>query len=265
MAECGRGTVLITGATSGIGAEYARRFAERGHDLIVTGRRKEVLASFARELADRHGVRIEVIIAELSDPEGIEAVVRKVEETEDLGVLVNNAGFTSREHFYLEDIENQIAMVRVHLEVAMRLIHAAVPKMLARKDGVIINVSSLQAFTALPGSATYSSTKAFLKNFSEILQLELAGTGIKVQALFPGFTRTDLGRNLGFDMHSKQDEGLVRWMDPEETVEISLRCLESKKIICIPGTMNKVNYLLIRILPRSVWYRLAPFLAKRMP
>ncbi|MBU0992735.1 MAG: SDR family NAD(P)-dependent oxidoreductase [Proteobacteria bacterium] len=257
---------VITGATSGIGAEYATRFAVRGYDLILTGRRREKIQTFAENLQHRYGIAVDVFILELSDPEQSQTLVEKIRGIETLHVLINNAGFTSKKPFLKEEIELQLNMLRVQIETSMRLIHAAVPIMIRNKSGIIINVSSMGAFTPLAENAVYSGSKIFLKNFSESLHLQLKQYNIKVQSLFPGFTRTDLSRNLGYDMHTIKNNWLQRWMTPEEVVDISLRDLKKKDtVISIPGVGNRMNYYLTKLISRKQWYGLAVQIGKKMP
>jgi len=187
---------LITGAKSGIGEAYARRFAAQGYDLIITGRRKETINRISDELARICSVNVEVFIAELSNLEDVGALAQKVRNTKNLDILVNNAGFGTTRHFHNEDLEGQQNMVRVHILTPMKLTYAALPNMIARGKGAIINVASLSAFYPLPRGATYSGTKAFMGAFSEAIHMELARTGLKVQALCPGFTRTDFHERI---------------------------------------------------------------------
>ncbi|UCE34237.1 MAG: SDR family NAD(P)-dependent oxidoreductase, partial [Deltaproteobacteria bacterium] len=174
---------LITGATSGIGEAFARRLAPQGYDLIITGRRKEKINRLAHDLTQTCAVDVEAIISELSNPGDVDALAQKVRDTENLDILINNAGFTTKSYFLHEDLEGQLNMVQVHVLTPMKLTYAALPNMIARGKGAIINVSSLGAFTPFPTTATYSGTKAFLALFTESLHMELAGTNVKVQAL----------------------------------------------------------------------------------
>ena len=255
---------LITGATSGIGEAYARRFASQGYDLIITGRRKEKINHLADELAQTCAVDVEVVIAEFSNQGDVDALAQKVRDTENLDILVNNAGFTTKSYFHHEDLEGQQNMVQVHVLAPMKLIYAALPNMIARGRGTIINVSSLGAFTPLPKTATYSGTKAFLAVFTESLRMELAGTNVKVQALCPGFTRTDFHERIGIDKSKQKNVGIIRWMPPEKVVDISLRCLKNNQVICVPGFWNKILLCAThRLLPRSLYYKSISGLAAR--
>jgi short-subunit dehydrogenase len=256
MTASERPRALITGATSGIGEAFARRFASQGHDLIITGRRKEKINRLAHELIQTFAVDVEVIISELSNPGDVDALAQTVRATENLHILVNNAGFTTKSDFLHEDLEGQQNMVQVHVLAPMKLTYAALPNMIAGGKGTIINVSSLGAFTPLPKAATYSGTKAFLVVFTESLRVELAGTNVKVQALCPGFTRTDFHERIGFDRSKQKNMGIIRWMSPDKVVDISLKCLKNNQVICVPGFWNKVLvFATHRLLPRSLYYK----------
>ena len=248
---------LITGASSGLGAAFARRLAAEGYDLIITGRREERLKALSEELSRAHGVIIETIVADLADPEGVAALTERIRVTPKLELLINNAGFGSRRPFHKEDLQGQEKMVRVHILATMALTYAAIPNMIEEGRGAIINVSSLAGFAPLPGNVTYSGTKAFLSAFSEALNMELARTGVKVQALCPGLTRTEFHSRMGIDPARLKSKGLIRWMAPEEVVEASLNCLAKGRVICIPGWGNRAVFYLLRLIPRGLYYRFA--------
>lgn len=248
---------LITGATSGIGEAFGRRFGAEGYDLIITGRRQEKINRLANKLARTYNAKVEVVIAELSDPSDVDALAQRITNTKDLDILVNNAGFGTTKYFHNEDLKGQQNMVQVHVLAPMKLAHSAIPSMIARGKGVIINVASLNAFDPLPTAATYGGTKAFLSTFSEAIHMELAGTGLKVQALCPGFTRTDFHERIGIDKSKQKNVGIIRWMSPEKVVDISLKCLKKNQVICIPGLWNRILlFSLPRLLPRSLYYKI---------
>lgn len=250
-------TALITGATSGIGAVFAEKFAARGYDLIITGRRKEKIQSIAEELKKKYSIDVTVISAELSDDKDIESVVSIIKNTENLEVLVNNAGFGKKNNFLEEDITTHENMLTVHCLATMKLTYAALPAMIQNGTGNIINVSSLAALFPLPKNPVYSATKSFINIFSESLHIQLKGTGVRIQALCPGMTRTDFHTRLGMDESEVyKDKGLGKAMTPEEVVDISLNCLEKNKVICVPGSNNKFLSILPRILTKSQIYKI---------
>jgi short-subunit dehydrogenase len=247
-------TALITGATSGIGAAFARQFAARGYDLLLTGRRKEKLTALARELARTHNVKAEPIIADFTDDAAVQKLIVRIQNRDDIGVLVNNAGFGGRGPFVERDINDITDMIRVHVLAAVRLIHAALPRMLAHGRGVIINVSSLGAFTPFPRNGVYGGTKLFLNFFSEALCAELYGKGITIQALCPGFTRTEFHEKLGYNTAALKNRGIIRWMSADKVVAYSVKHL-GKKVICVPGFWNRRLKSVYRFIPKRLFYR----------
>jgi short-subunit dehydrogenase len=183
-----RPRALVTGASAGIGRVFADRLAARGHDLIVVGRDAERLGALAGELGAAHGASVEVFPADLSRDDEITRLVQRVSAASPLAVLVNNAGFGTTGRLVTVPPEPQVAMLHLHTLAPMRVTQAALPAMVARGAGAVINVSSVASFLFSAGSVNYCATKAYLTVFSEGLAAELAGTGVRVQALCPGFT-----------------------------------------------------------------------------
>ena len=256
MNSIDRKTACITGATSGIGAAFAKRFAEQGYDLIITGRRKEKIESLSNTLSKENKISVEVIIAELSDDKELELLAEKIKEIKNLEILVNNAGFAKQNLFHEEDFSTHEVMLKVHNLALIKLCHAVLPHMVSKGKGIIINVSSLSAFTPFPTNAIYSASKSFVKLFSESIYLELKGTGVKVQALCPGMTRTDFHEKMGFDKNTfYKDKGMMKAMTPEEVIDISLQYLEKDKVLCVPGGNNKFSSFLLKVLPQAVIYK----------
>lgn len=233
---------LITGASAGLGEEYARQLAEAGTDLILVARRIERLEKLASELEAKFGIKAEVFSADLSRDEDIQKLADKVKQTEDLDLLINNAGFGGKSKFYKDEGQEMEQMIKVHVIAATVLTRAALLRMLQRNHGAVINVASIAAFSPLSG-AMYSSTKAFLVMFSENLQNELYGTGIKIQALCPGLTHTEFHEVAGIN---KKDIPGILWMNANRVVRISLRALAKKRTIIIPGVRNKFIAFLLR-------------------
>jgi short-subunit dehydrogenase len=232
---------LITGASAGLGTEYARQLAAAGTSLVLTARRADRLEKLARELRAEHGVAVDAISADLSTDGGIGRVAQVLEEDPALDLLVNNAGYGGRTGFARGEVADHIAMSRVHVEATVRLTHAALPGMIARGRGAVINVASVAAFSPFSG-AMYSGTKAFLAMFSLNLQAELAGKGVVVQALCPGMTHTE------FHEVAEIDKAIVPkpfWMTAEKVVRISLRKL-GRGVVCVPGWKNKIIAFLMR-------------------
>lgn len=250
-----RKTALITGATSGIGAAYARWFAQHGYDLIITGRRAEKIQAIADELSDKNHVDVDVILIELSHQDEVEAFIAGIQDRE-IEVLVNNAGFGTKHYFHREALHIQEEMVAVHILCAMKLTYAILPGMLQKNKGIIINVSSTGAFMSTPRQATYVGTKAFLRAFSEALYYELIGTGVKVQAVCPGLTKTDMPIRLGIPEDQMVAQGPVRWITPEEVVEASMKCLHKNRVICIPDGITRFQMYIRNLLPSFIYNKL---------
>lgn len=248
------GTALVTGASSGLGAAFSRALASQGYGLILVARREERLTALAAELRDHHHVSAEPLVADLASPSGVELVEARIAELPTLDLLVNNAGFGTTGTFADVRLGKHLDMIHVHVVASVRLCHAALPGMIARGSGGIINVSSVAAVMPQGGHVTYCATKAYLRVFSETLRTELKGTGVQVQALVPGFTYTefhDQPELEGFD-RSQVPEAL--WMSAERVVEASLKALGRDRGVCIPGFRNRVLVALAWTgLPSLIW------------
>lgn len=238
---------LITGASSGIGAAFARRLAVQGYDLILVARRKERLTQLATELQQQFNIRAETIGADLSNAVDVQRVECRIAELPAIDLLVNNAGFGVPGKFAEAGLNKTMAMIDVHVVASTRLTYAALPAMIARGTGGIINVASIGGFIPRPLDAVYCATKAYLIAFSEALQGELAGTGVHVQALCPGFVPTEFLDSPEYKQLAVQAK-IPKWLwtPLEQTVEESLRTLKRAKVICIPGFRNRVIVALAR-------------------
>lgn len=242
---------LVTGATAGIGREFARRLAERGHDLILVARDAGRLERLAAELRVRHGIEVEPLPADLSREDEVERVAARVRSDPPLAILVNNAGFGVKGTVAETDPGAQTAMLHLHTLAPMRLSQAVLPGMLARRIGAIVNVSSVAAFIYTPGNANYSATKAYLTVFSEGLAGEVASAGVQVQALCPGFTRTEFHDRMGLEAAELARRPF--WLSPEFVVDASLRSLDRRgPVVCIPDWRYKLLVSLIRYVPRRL-------------
>ena len=247
-------TALITGATSGIGAAYGKRLASEGYNLILTGRRPEIIQTLADDLTKHFNIRVEVIIAELTDDFDIQKVVNAIKSTENLEILINNAGYMEPYLLFTEkDPLESEQMMKVLVTVPMRLIYAAIHEMNKNGRGVIINVASQAAFLPNKKSAVYAACKAFLKSFSESLHLEVKNKGIKVQVVCPGPTDTNIWRSLPeVKVHMSQ----YKLMSPETLVDYSLKDLKKNHVVCITGIHDKLFQARVKFLPRSWVYRM---------
>jgi short-subunit dehydrogenase len=245
---------LITGASSGLGMSFARRFAEMGYDLIITGRNQDKLSALAGELQSASGINVQCIIAELSEEKDVNNILQVIDEVGSISVLVNNAGYGSGQEFCSCSLGTHMQMLSVHVVASLKLMYAVLPGMIRSQGGTIINVSSLGAFTPAPGNSMYSATKIFLKSFTESLHMEVSRYGIKLQCLCPGFTNTEF--------HNRRAEGNVRktsglfWMEADEVVDECLRSLEKNKIVCVPGIFNRILRYIVSLLPDKIYYRL---------
>jgi len=238
-------TAVVTGASSGIGAVFARKLAAQGYHLVVVARREGLLNELREELESKHNIRVEVAPADLAEPDQLESLSQRVAEIPDLEMLVNNAGFGTMGTFTQIDAKRHRDMIQVHVVAAVQLTRTALPGMIERARGAIINVSSIAAWLHLAGNGQYSATKLYLNAFSESLQDELREAGVKVQALCPGFTYTgfhDTEELAGFDRNHIA-RGL--WMQADDVVDYSLAALKRNRVIVIPGWKNR---LLARVL-----------------
>jgi uncharacterized protein len=235
---------LITGATAGIGAEFARQLAEQGHNVILVARDAARLQAKAAELGSRYGVRAEVLPADLADDAGVAAVVARLSDpTQPVDILVNNAGMGLLRSFAENDIGDEKRHLKVHVESAMELTHAALQGMLLWQSGRIINVASVAAF--LPRE-TYSAAKAWLVSFSRWANLAYAKRGVRVTAVCPGFTRTEFHDRMGMD---KSVAPRWLWLQPERVVREGLADNERGKAVSIPARRYKLLIGAARVLP----------------
>lgn len=231
---------MVTGASSGIGEAYARLLASLGYDLVLVARRKERLISIAKELEGQKGITVTVLPGDLCSENDLAAAEQVIGDAPNLSVLINNAGFGTLGPFVDVDISKSLDMIALHVTAPTRLVKAALPGMLARREGVIVNVSSMAPFLPVPGNAIYNGTKSYLIAFSECLQLEVEGSGIRVQALCPGFTRTgfhsvDEYKDVDFSTIPK-----FLWMPAEKVAALSWKALRYKKVVFVPGFINRL-------------------------
>lgn len=245
-----RGLAVVTGATAGIGREFAEQLGARGYDLLLVARDRQRLAATAETLAASHRVEAEALPADLSRDDDVTRLVERLSAAPALTILVNNAGFGSRGRLVDVDVERQEAMLRLHVLAPMRLTRAALPLLLARRAGAVINVSSVAGFVYSAGNVNYCATKAYLTTFSEGLAAELHGTGVQAQALCPGFTRTEFHARIPgpVEQHPR-----FAWLSAQSVVSYSLRCLErGGPVVCVPGFRWRLMVAALRLMPRSL-------------
>jgi short-subunit dehydrogenase len=245
-------TCLVTGASSGIGAEIARGLARRGHGVTLAARREERLRELADELIDDHGVLADTISADVSDPHSRDALRDELRERGlAVEVLVNNAGYGSGGAFVELDGESEAAMVRTNVEAVVSLTSSFVPEMVDRGQGAVLNVASLIAFQPVPFQATYGATKAAVLSFTDALHEELRGTGVTVTAVCPGPVRTEFGEAGGFGGADERIPGFL-WLSAEKVADDALAALERGDRVVVPGPINQLAALYGQHLPRSV-------------
>lgn len=234
-------TALITGATAGIGAEFARRLALRGHDLVLVSRDEQRLTDQAARLSS-YGVTVDVLPADLADRTALAAVEDRARSVD---LLVNNAGFGVRKPLRAGDLEAEERMLDVLVRAVLRLTGVAVPAMVARGHGAVVNVSSVAGW--LP-RGTYPAAKAWVTAFTEGVAAELAGTGVRAMALCPGYTRTEFHQRMGLNRPGPD----WAWLSAERVVDVGLRDLDRGRIVSVPGSRYKVAAGLLRHLPRPL-------------
>jgi uncharacterized protein len=240
-------TALITGATAGIGAAFARRLATEGYDLVLVARDAQRLADLGAELSTRHAVAVTPLPADLTTDEGCEAVEKALSGPVDL--LVNNAGISLNRSFLRSTPAEEIRLLRLNVHAVMRLTLAALPGMTERGRGEVINVSSVAGFAAvLPGS-TYPASKAWVTNFSESVAQSVRRYGVRVMALCPGYTRTEFHDRAGINM-SKTPQWM--WLRADDVVADALRDLRRGRVVSVPDWKYKLAVFGLRHTPRRL-------------
>lgn len=255
-----RRTALITGASSGIGRELARRFARDGHGLVLVARREAELRELAAELGRAHGVRVTVVARDLARPEAPDEVFGAVQAA-GIGVdfLVNNAGFGVYGPFLTSDLRRQLDSIQVNAAALTHLTGLFLPGMASRRWGRILNVASTAAFQPGPLMAVYYASKAYVLSFSEALADELSGSGVRVTALCPGPTRSGFQAEAKMEISRLFQGNLLLGgaMDPADVAEAGYRGMLRGETIVIPGARNALVANAVRFLPRKVVTRIA--------
>ena len=257
-------TAVVTGASSGIGTEVARELCRRGHGVTLVARREDRLRALADDLAQSHGVRVEVIAADLTDagsradlPGDIETLGLVVD------VLVNNAGFTTMGPVSKATRADELALVRTNVEAVVDLCTMFVPAMVTRHRGAVMNTASTAAFQPLPGQAAYGASKAFVLSYGRALGAELRGTGISVTTLCPGPVETGFAEAAGMtDAEASESLPKVMWIPAADVAKAALDGLDAGRPVVIPGMANRVTAAVAQITPKSL---ILPLLVARHP
>lgn len=245
MAVSQSGLAVVTGASSGIGGTFARKLAARGYDLLLTARREDRLRNLAHELSDKHGINATFLGADLTVSDDLRTLERRLATYDSLTMLVNNAGFGAPGTFVDTDLRKHLDMIKVHITAAVRLTHAALPGMMRRGRGDIINVSSMASLIPHIVTPSYTSTKVFLNNFSVALQEQVRGFNVRVQSLCPGYTYTEFHDQPDYGDFDRRQIPSFLWMSADEVVERSLNNLDGK-VVYLPGFYNRTLIFLLK-------------------
>ncbi|MFI6483267.1 SDR family NAD(P)-dependent oxidoreductase [Nonomuraea sp. NPDC050663] len=248
-------TALITGATAGIGAAFARRLAADGFALVLVARDSQRLAESAETLKLRYGTAVETLPADLATDEGLELVEQRIRDGIDL--LVNNAGFGHRTAFLQTPVADEVAMLKVHCEAVLRLTLTAVPVLKARGRGGVINVASVAAFF---NRGSYSASKAWVVNFTESVAAEISSPRVRVMALCPGFVRTEFHSRASMDMSGTPE---FLWLDADAVARTAMRDLARGVRVSVPGALYKAIVTFGTLVPKSLQHAVNARLGRR--
>lgn len=255
-----RRRALVTGASSGIGEAFALRLARDQYDLVLVARSRDRLDAIAQRLVALRGISVEVLAADLTRPDDLARVEERLREEPTFDLLVNDAGTATYGPFADLDVAGEEDEIRLNVVALVRLTRAVLPGMLERRQGAIVQVSSLAGMAPMPFNATYGATKAFVNSFGQALHEELRGSGVRIQVLQPGFTRTALQQRAGMNMASLPD---FAWMEPSAVADASLEALRRGDPICVPGGANRALAAATRLVPGALARRVLGAAAKR--
>ncbi|UJW77059.1 SDR family NAD(P)-dependent oxidoreductase [Rhizobium sp. SL42] len=231
-----KSTVLITGASTGIGATYAQRFAERGHDLVLVARNIEKLEANAAKLRQQAGINVDLLPADLTDETQLQAVETRLRDDASIGILVNNAGGNVGGTFVTQSVGDLTKLVTLNATSILRLSHAVAPRFAEKGEGSIINISSVLGLAPEWGTSVYSATKAFVLSISQALQAELGQSGVYVQAVLPAATRTDIWNFVAEDKRPPM-------MEVAEMVDAALVGFDRREGVTIPHLHEEAHWV----------------------
>lgn len=244
-----RPVALVTGATAGIGAAFARRLAADGYDLVLVARDAERLGALAADLSARHGTSAEVLPADLATDDGCVMVEARLRATPAVHLLINNAGISLNTPFLRSTPEAEERLLRLNIHAVMRLTLAALPRMTERRGGAVINVSSVAGFGAVMPGSTYAASKAWVTNFSQSVAPSVRRFGVRVMALCPGYTRTEFHDRAGINM-SKTPAWM--WLRADDVVDAALQDLAKGRDLSVPDWKYKTAVFALRHAPRRL-------------
>jgi hypothetical protein len=258
-------SALITGASAGIGREFARRLANRARALVLVARREQRLSELRDELRDRNPqLNVHVRVVDLCDKSQIDELVRWLEQDKiDIDFLINNAGLGDYGTVATSDFERDDRIIQVNVAALAFLTRLLLPQMIQRKRGAILNVSSSAGFLPIPGMAVYAASKAFVNSFTEALRAEVRGSGVVVTALCPGPVHTEFGDMAKRPGREPETGPEFTYVSVEQTVRDALDAIESDNPLVIPGVVMKLAMLLVRITPISILRLALRFRARR--
>lgn len=227
-----KGTAVITGASGGIGAVYADRLAQRGYDLLLIARDGKRLGAVAERVSTQHKVKVETLVADLTDKAALLGLEARLKADESVSLLVNNAGFGGTKPLVDSDVDELENMIFLNVTALTRLTSAVLPKLIAKNAGAVINISSVVAVNPDALNGTYSGSKAYVLSFTQSLFKTLKNTGVQVQAVLPGATRTDFWDRAGLPVNNLPETNV---MGAEDCVDAALVAFDEKELVTIPA------------------------------
>lgn len=254
-------SALVTGASSGIGAAFARRLAADGTNLIVVARRADILVGLAKDLESAHGVTVEVLAADLGDRADLGRVEARLRDGDPVDLVVNNAGFGLRQRFWELDIDRQTDEIDLNVTALVHLSHAAIGRMVPAGRGAVINISSVAGDISIAGMSVYTGTKAFVTRFTETLHEELRGTGVTAMVVLPGLTRTNFGAVAGTEQTDRQLRPFFQSAD--QVAAQALAAAAAGKAFCVTGGHNRFFMAVMGGLPRGMARRMVGGVTRR--